>query len=96
MTGMPERLTIPRLDTPRTKTPPGSVAIGGVAVLHLLGGEPRRLLGARPHAGAALRSRRAPEPILLRAGDRVRFRPVDRAEFDAIAAAVDARAATGR
>src|SRR5262249_61026118 len=29
MTGMPERLTIPRLDRPRTKTPPGSVGIGG-------------------------------------------------------------------
>ena len=27
-------------------------------VLHLLGGEPGRLLGARPHAGATLRSRR--------------------------------------
>jgi len=30
MTGMPERLNIPRLVNPRTKTPPGSVAIGGV------------------------------------------------------------------
>src|SRR3989442_5435400 len=29
MTGMPERLTIPRLETPRTKTPAGSVGIGG-------------------------------------------------------------------
>ncbi|PYN48025.1 MAG: allophanate hydrolase, partial [Candidatus Rokuibacteriota bacterium] len=30
MTGMPERINIPRLDTPRTKTPPGSVGIGGI------------------------------------------------------------------
>ena len=30
MTGMPERLTIPRLDQPRIKTPPGSVSIGGI------------------------------------------------------------------
>src|SRR5262249_54046540 len=29
MTGMPERLNIPRLVQPRTKTPPGSVSIGG-------------------------------------------------------------------
>ena len=29
MTGMPERLTIPRLETPRTKTSAGSVGIGG-------------------------------------------------------------------
>ena len=29
MTGMPERLTIPRLETPRTSTPAGSVGIGG-------------------------------------------------------------------
>jgi inhibitor of KinA len=32
----------------------------------------------------------AADPILLRAGDHVRFRPIDRAEFDAIAAEVDA------
>ena len=30
----------------------------------------------------------AAEPILLRAGDRVRFRPIQPAEFEAIAAAV--------
>ena len=34
----------------------------------------------------------AVEPILLRAGDQVRFREIDRAEFDAIAAAVAASA----
>jgi inhibitor of KinA len=32
----------------------------------------------------------AADPILLRAGDHVRFRPIDRAEYDAIAAEVDA------
>ena len=89
LSGMPERLFIPRFETPRVKTPPGSVSIGGHAVLHLLRGESGRVLGARPHAGPALRSGRA-DPILLRAGDRVRFRAIDRAEFDAIAAAVAA------
>src|SRR5262249_33300235 len=30
LSGMPERLFIPRLETPRLKTPPGSVSIGGM------------------------------------------------------------------
>ena len=36
----------------------------------------------------------AAEPTLLRAGDRVRFRRIGRAEFDAIALAVEARTYT--
>jgi hypothetical protein len=32
----------------------------------------------------------APDPILLRAGDHVRFRAIERDEFDAIAASVAA------
>ncbi|HET8578663.1 MAG TPA: 5-oxoprolinase subunit PxpB [Methylomirabilota bacterium] len=89
MTGMPERLTIPRLETPRTKTPPGSVAIGGTQCsiysvespggFWVLGRTPLRLYDPA-----------APDPILLRAGDHVRFRAIDRAEFDRIAAAVAA------
>ncbi len=87
MTGMPDRLTIPRLETPRTRTPAGSVGIGGMQCcvysvespggFWVLGRTPLRLYDP----GAA-------EPILLRAGDRVRFRPIDRREFDALAAAV--------
>jgi inhibitor of KinA len=91
MTGMPERLTIPRLDRPRTKTPPGSVGIGGTQCsiysvespggFWLLGRTPLRLYDP----GAA-------DPILLRAGDRVRFRPIDPEEFRAIADAIAAGA----
>ena len=87
---LPERLTIKRLDTPRTKTPPGSVSIGGAQCciypmdtpggFWVLGRTPLRLYD--PDAA---------EPTLLQAGDRVRFRAIDRAEFDRIAAAVDAR-----
>lgn len=89
MTGAPARLTIPRLDTPRVKVPAGSVGIGGVQCciypvespggFWLLGRTPLRLYdpGAR-------------EPILLKPGDRVRFRVVGRAEFDDIAARVGA------
>ena len=89
---LPERLTIKRLDTPRTKTPPGSVSIGGAQCciyplespggFWVLGRTPLRLYDP----GAA-------EPTLLRAGDRVRFRAIDRAEFDRIAAGVDSRTA---
>ncbi len=89
MTGMPERLTIPRLETPRTKTPAGSVGIGGTQCsiypvespggFWVLGRTPIRL-----YDPASL------DPILLRAGDHVRFRPIDRAEYDTIAAAVAA------
>ena len=87
MTGMPERLTIPRLPTPRTRTPAGSVGIGGMQCciypvespggFWVLGRTPLRLYDPT-----------AVDPILLRPGDRVRFRPIDRREFDAIAAAV--------
>ncbi len=89
MTGMPERLTIPRLETPRTKTPAGSVAIGGVQCyiypvespggFWVLGRTPLRLYDPS-----------SSEPTLLRPGDRVRFRPIDRAEYDAIVSAVSA------
>ena len=90
MSGMPERIHLPRLETPRVKVPAGSVGIGGMQCCiysvespggyWVLGRTPLRLYdpGAR-------------EPILLRPGDRVRFRPVDRAEFDDIAERVTAR-----
>jgi inhibitor of KinA len=83
---LPERLTIKRLDTPRTKTPPGSVSIGGtqccIYPLESPGGF--WVLGRTP---LKLYDPGAAEPTLLRAGDRVRFRAIDRAEFDRMAAA---------
>ena len=90
MTGMPERLHLPRLETPRTKVPPGSVGIGGIQCCIYSVESPGGywILGRTP---LRLYDPQGPEPILLRAGDRVRFRPVDRTEFDAIAAAVSAR-----
>jgi KipI family sensor histidine kinase inhibitor len=90
---LPERLTIARLDTPRTKTPPGSVSIGGaqccIYPLDSPGGF--WVLGRTP---VKLYDPGAAEPTLLRAGDRVRFHRIDRAEFEQIARAVEARTYT--
>jgi inhibitor of KinA len=89
MTGMPERLTIPRLTSPRLKTPPGSVSIGGVQCCVYSVESPGGfwVLGRTP---VRLYDPAAPDPILLRAGDHVRFRPIDRAEYDAVLAEVEA------
>lgn len=90
MTGMPARLTIPRLDRPRTTTPPGSVGIGGIqcSVYSVESPGGFWVLGRTP---LRLYDPAAPDPILLRAGDRVRFRVVDGAEYRAIAEAVAAK-----
>jgi inhibitor of KinA len=89
MSGMPERLFIPRLETPRVKVPPGSVSIGGMQCCIYSVESPGGfwILGRTP---VRLYDPAAADPILLRAGDHVRFRPIDRAEFDEIAAAVAA------
>jgi inhibitor of KinA len=87
LSGMPERLFIPRLETPRVKTPPGSVSIGGMQCCIYSVESPGGfwVLGRTP---VRLYDPAAPDPILLRAGDHVRFRAIDRAQFDVIATAV--------
>jgi KipI family sensor histidine kinase inhibitor len=91
LSGMPERLFIPRLESPRVKTPPGSVSIGGMQCCIYSVESPGGfwVLGRTP---VRLYDPSAADPILLRAGDRVRFRIIDRAEFETIAAAVGAGA----
>jgi len=90
LSGMPERLFIPRLETPRLKTPPGSVSIGGMQCCIYSVESPGGfwVIGRTP---VRMYDPAAADPILLRAGDRVRFRAIERAEFDAIAEAVAAR-----
>jgi len=76
--GLDPALHLPRRATPRTMVPAGSVAIGGAQTgiypvaspggWHLLGRTAVRLLDPAVSA-----------PSLLRAGDRVRFRPVEAA-----------------
>jgi len=89
LSGLPERLHIPRLETPRVKTPPGSVSIGGMQCCIYSVESPGGfwVLGRTP---VPLYDPAATDPILLRAGDHVRFRVIDNAEFDAITAAVAA------
>jgi KipI family sensor histidine kinase inhibitor len=90
LTGTPERLAIPRLHTPRTSTPPGSVAIGGTQSCVYSVESPGGfwVLGRTP---VPIYDRAAADPVLLRTGDRLRFRAIGRREFDDIAAAVAAR-----
>ena len=89
LTGMPAQLTIPRLETPRTRTPAGSVGIGGTQCCVYSVESPGGfwILGRTP---VRLYDPDAREPVLLQAGDRLRFVEIDRGEFDRIEAAVAA------
>jgi len=73
--GLPRALATPRLATPRTRVPAGSVAIGGefaaVYPRETPGGW--RLIG---RSEAALFDHRLDPPARLSAGDRVRFVPL--------------------
>ena len=89
--GLPERIRLPRLETPRTKVPAGSVGIGGIQVCIYSVESPGGywIVGRTP---LRLYDPEASDPVLLRPGDHIRFRPIDRREHDEIAAAVAARA----
>lgn len=73
--GLDPLLATPRLDSPRLDLPPGAVGIGGDQTgLYPLGGPGGwRILGRTP---LMVYDPRREEPCLIRAGDRVRFRPV--------------------
>jgi inhibitor of KinA len=85
--GLPEQLATPRLDKPRLSVPRGSVGIGGpqtgVYSVDSPGGW--RLIGRTP---VLLYDPTRERPSLLEAGDHVRFRPVDAAEYAEIDASV--------
>ncbi len=80
--GLPEKLHTPRLATPRTRVPAGSVGIGGaqtgVYPLATPGGW--NLIGRTPLALFRPTER---EPALLRVGDRVKFKAITAEEFAA-------------
>ena len=83
--GMDEQLETPRLETPRTKIPAGSVAIGGKQAGLYPSDSPGgwRIIGRTPLK--VFDQNRNPA-CLYEAGDRIRFVPITRAEFEEIAA----------
>lgn len=87
MGGMSAEIATPRLTSPRVKIPGGSVGIAGsqtgVYPIDSPGGW--QLIGRTP---LNLYDAARETPILLQAGQYVKYRPVDQAEFDAIAAEV--------
>ncbi len=83
LAGLPKELATPRRATPRKEIPPGSVAIGGAQT----GIYPLRSPGGWNLIGRTPLQLFDPEktpPAFLRAGDRVRFRPITHEEFDSL------------
>jgi inhibitor of KinA len=87
--GLPARIATPRLATPRTLVPAGSVGIAGAQTGIYPTASPGgwRLIGRTP---VRLFDPRRSPPTLLEAGDHIRFVPVGREDFDAIAREADA------
>jgi len=78
---IPERLAMPRRSTPRTKVPAGSVGLAdrqtGIYPSATPGGW--QLIGRTP---IVIYRKTGATPFLLKPGDLVRFKPIDRKEFD--------------
>ena len=86
--GLDERIHTPRLANPRIRIPAGSVGIGGSQT----GIYPMDSPGGWQLMGLTPVKTYDPErevPILVEAGDYIRFVPVDRAEYDRIKAEVE-------
>jgi inhibitor of KinA len=83
LTGLPKKLATPRRDVPRKEIPVGSVGIGGAQTgiyplrspggWNLIGRTPSRLFDPKKNP-----------PVLLRAGEHVRFRKITRDEFESL------------
>lgn len=82
--GMDEKIAVPRLNTPRTQIPAGSVGIGGIQTGIYPTSSPGgwRLIGRTP---IKLYDPKRENPILFRAGDYIRFVPINEKEFEEIA-----------
>ncbi|MBL8888055.1 MAG: 5-oxoprolinase subunit PxpB [Phycisphaerales bacterium] len=83
LTGLPAELAAPRLPNPRTRVPAGSVGIAGDQTGIYPSATPGgwRLIGRTP---LRLFDAHRANPSLLSIGDSVRFRAIDRAEFESI------------
>jgi len=74
LSGLPEELSVPRLDSPRAKVPAGAVGLAGTWCAAYPTASPGgwRLIG---RTDAALWDAARDQPALLAPGTRVRFRP---------------------
>ncbi|MEA5615113.1 5-oxoprolinase subunit PxpB [Nodularia spumigena] len=83
--GLSPALQAPRLESPRTRVPAGSVGVAGARTGIYPAEAPGgwRLIGATP---VRMFDPSREQQALLRAGDRVRFEPITRGEFDRMAA----------
>lgn len=83
--GMDKRIEAPRLDSPRTSIPVGSVGIGGkqTGIYPLASPGGWRLIGRTP---VKVYDPEREQPIVYRAGDYIRFYPISEEAFDRIAA----------
>lgn len=81
LSGLPPKLATPRRETPRTEIPAGSVGIGGkqTGIYPIKSPGGWNIIGRTP---ARLFDPQEDPPVLLRAGDRVCFRPISREEFE--------------
>lgn len=79
--GLPPALQAPRMESPRTRVPAGSVGVAGARTGIYPSDSPGgwRLIGSTP---MRMFDPARDQPALLRAGDRVRFEPITRGEFD--------------
>ncbi|MBU5625929.1 5-oxoprolinase subunit PxpB [Oscillibacter sp. MSJ-2] len=83
--GLNPAIAAPRLETPRLRIPAGSVGIAGsqTGVYPVASPGGWQLIGRTP---VSLYDPARPEPILLRAGEYVKFRPIDGETYRSIAA----------
>lgn len=81
--GMDERLATPRLDTPRLEIFAGAVGIGGsqTGIYPIASPGGWQLIGKTP---VKVYDPSRSEPILYKAGDRIKFYSIDGGEFDRI------------
>lgn len=92
--GMDERIATPRLETPRTKIAGGSVGIAGAQTgiypIDSPGGW--QIIGRTP---VPLYDPLSKEPILLKAGESIRFVPIDKETYDRMILEVNNKAQEG-
>jgi len=88
-------LSVPKYNPPRLWTPEGGIGVGGgfTSIYPMLSPGGYHLIGRTPVPIFSLQQRLAPfrdKATLLVPGDRIKFRPIAREEYDAIRAEVEA------